>query len=159
MKRLWKTKIANLSACTTTELSNLLSSCFTAIKIHVIRYCEKSMISQKNICLGQLKKSTEVLDQLKYKGFRASSLFAYDFSTLYTALPHNLIKTKLIKLIETTFHREGTLYLADDDKTAFFTSDDQKRFLIWSCQKVCDALIYLLDRILLDLILNYTDKL
>ena len=117
------------------------------------------MNSQKNICLGQLKKSTEVLDQLKYKGFRASSLFAYDFSTLYTALPHNLIKKKLIKLIETTFHREGTLYLVDDDKIAFFTSDDQKRFKIWSCQKVCDALIYLLDSILLDLVLNYTEKL
>ena len=27
----------------------------------------------------------------------------------------------------------------------FFTSDDQKRFNFWSCQKVCDTLIYLFD--------------
>ena len=31
--------IANSSACTTTELSILLTSCFTAIKNHVIKYC------------------------------------------------------------------------------------------------------------------------
>ena len=33
--------IANLSSCTTTELFKLLTSCLTAIKNHVIRYCEK----------------------------------------------------------------------------------------------------------------------
>ena len=29
----------------------------------------------------------------------------YDFSTLYTTLPHNLIKEKLLDLIEWTFKR------------------------------------------------------
>ena len=33
--------IANSSSCTTNELSKLLTSCLTAVKIHVIRYCEK----------------------------------------------------------------------------------------------------------------------
>ena len=32
--------IANSSACTTTELPKLLTSCLTAIKSYVIRYCE-----------------------------------------------------------------------------------------------------------------------
>ena len=31
--------IANSSACTTTELSILLTSCLTAIENHVIKYC------------------------------------------------------------------------------------------------------------------------
>ena len=69
--------------------------------------------------------STEVLDKLQSRGFRASSLSTYDFSLLYTILPHNVIKRTLINLMETSFHREGTLYLACDDKTAFFISDDQ----------------------------------
>ena len=71
----------------------------------------------------------------------------YDFSTLYTTLPHNLIKEKLIDLIEWAFNREGTLYIACNDRNAFFTSTDQKRYTLWSCQKVCDALSYLLDNI------------
>ena len=33
--------IANSSSCTTTELSKLLTSCLTAVKKHVIKYCEK----------------------------------------------------------------------------------------------------------------------
>ena len=30
---------------------------------------------------------------------------------------------------------------------AFFTSSDQSRYTLWSCQNVCDALSYLLDNI------------
>ena len=33
----------------------------------------------------------------------------YDFSTLYTTLPHNLIKDKLVALTERTFQREGSV--------------------------------------------------
>ena len=33
--------IANSSSCTTTELFKLLTSCLTAVKKHVIKYCEK----------------------------------------------------------------------------------------------------------------------
>ena len=71
----------------------------------------------------------------------------YDFSTLYTTLPHNLIKEKLKESIEQTFNREGSLYLACNDKNAFFTSEQPKRYKLWSCQKMCDALYYLLDNI------------
>ena len=36
--------IANSSSCTTTELSQLLTSCLTTIKNHVIKYCEKGTV-------------------------------------------------------------------------------------------------------------------
>ena len=41
------------------------------------------------------KNSGEILNKLKSIGFLASGLSIYDFSTLYTTLPHNLIKEKL----------------------------------------------------------------
>ena len=41
-KRPYKARfITTSSSCTTTELSKLLTSCLTAVKNHVIRYCEK----------------------------------------------------------------------------------------------------------------------
>ena len=83
----------------------------------------------------------------------------YDFSTLYTTLPHYLIKDKLIDLINRTFIRENTQYLACNEECAFFTSDVYNNHKLWSCQKVCDALVYLLDNILLDLELNFIGKL
>ena len=92
-----------------------------------------------------------MLSKLKCRGFRATSLSTYDFSTLYTTLPHNLIKEKLLDLIEWTFKRSlknyGSLYLACNDRKAFFTSSDQSRYTLWSCQNVCAALSYLLDNI------------
>ena len=53
--------------------------------------------------------------------------FTYDFSTLYITLSHNLIKEKLINLIEWTFKREGSPYIACNERQAFFTSGDKKR--------------------------------
>ena len=37
--------------------------------------------------------------------------------------------------------------MACNDKNAFFTSEQSKRYKLWSCQKMCDALHYLLDNI------------
>ena len=72
---------------------------------------------------------------------------AYDFSTLYTTLPHNLIKEKLKNLIEWSFKKESSPYIAYNERQAFFTSGDTKRYKLWSCHNVCEALIYLLDNI------------
>ena len=71
----------------------------------------------------------------------------YDLSALYTTLPHNLIQDKLIDLIERTFQREGSPYLACNDRNAFFTSEKPKKNYAWSCQNVCDVQTFLLDNI------------
>ena len=44
-----------------------------------------------------------------------------------TALPYNLIKDKLIDFMEGTFNREGSPYLACNDRKAFFTSEIPNR--------------------------------
>ena len=68
-----------------------------------------------------IRNSGEISDKLKARDFNATSLSTYDFSTLYTTLPHNFIKDKLIDLIEKDY--------------------------AWSCQNVCDALTFLLDNL------------
>ena len=86
------------------------------------------------------KNSGEVLRKLKCKEFRATSLSTYDFSTLFSTFPHNLIKENLLDLIEWTFKRAlknyNSLYLACNDRKAFFTSSDQTRYTLWSCRNV-----------------------
>ena len=85
-----------------------------------------------------------VLGGLGSGGFRATSLSACGFSTLCAALPHNLIKEKLINLIEWTFKREGSLYIACNERRAFFASEDTRRCGLWSCRGVCGVLVCLL---------------
>ena len=89
----------------------------------LLNIVKKSMKGPVKNLLWSIKNSCDVLNELKSRGFRASSLSTYDFSTLYTTLSHNLIKDKLVDLIERTFQREGSLYIACNDRNAFFTSD------------------------------------
>ena len=81
------------------------------------------------------------------------------FSIFYTTLPHNLIKEKFLDLNEPafkkTFKNDGTLYLACNDKKAFFTSTDNRGYKPWFCQNVCHALSYLLD----DIYIRFDNKL
>ena len=60
----------------TTELSKLLTSCLTAIKNHVIKYCEKVNERSGNNLFWSIKNSGEILDKLKARDFNANQ-FVY----------------------------------------------------------------------------------
>ena len=96
---------------------------------------------------GQLKILMMFSINLNLKTFRLLNCLHMFFSTLYTTLPHHLIKDKFIDLINRMFIRENTHYLACNEECYFFTSDVYNNHNLWSCQKVCDALVYLLDNI------------
>ena len=52
-KRPYKARfIANSSSCTTTDFSKLLTSCLTAVKAKVIKYCETVYERSGKICSG-----------------------------------------------------------------------------------------------------------
>ena len=131
----------------TTELSQLLTSCLLLLKTMLLNIVKKSMKGQIKNRFWPIKNSCEVLNKLKSRGFNVSRVSTYDFTTLYTTLPYRLIKDKLVDLIERTFQREGSLYIACNDRNAFFTSDVVRNYNLWSCQKMCEALTFLLDNI------------
>ena len=86
---------------------------------HVIWYFEKVYERFGKNLLRSIKNSGEVLCKLKARDFNATSLPTYDFATLHTTLPHNLYKDKLIDLIERTYNRDGSPYLACNDRNVF----------------------------------------
>ena len=86
-------------------MSILLTFCLTAIKNHVIEYCTTVYERNGKNLFWSIKNSGDILNKLKSRGFQASVLSTYDFSTLYTTLPHNLIKEKLTEIVEQTFNR------------------------------------------------------
>ena len=127
-------------------LSKLLTSCLIAKILLKNTGLDTMILFTKGTELtifGQLKIPVKISLNLNKKTLKAPKLSTYDFSTLYTMLPHHLIKDKLIDGINRTFNRKNTQYLA-----CFFTSDVYNNYNLWSCQKkVCDALVYLLDDI------------
>ena len=82
-------------------------------------------IIQRSCYFWYIKNSTEILNKLKTKGFQASTISTYAFSTLYTTLPYNLIRNQLVDLIENTLTREEVFYLACNEERAFFASDSE----------------------------------
>ena len=134
----------------------MLTSCLTAVKKIVIRYCEKVYERSGKNLIWSIKNSGEILDKFKYvlkrvsfgnkdctkelklecayflgqtRDLNATSLSTYDFSTLYTTLPHNLDKDKLFDLIERTFQRESSTYLACNDRNAFLLRKNLKNIM------------------------------
>ena len=56
---------------------------------------------------------------------------------MITTLPHNLIEDKLIDLIERTFQREGSSYLACNDRNAFSLRKSLKTCMVLSKYPFC----------------------
>ena len=69
-------------------------------KKHVIKYYDKVYERSGKTLFWSIKNLDEILDKLKARDLDATSLSTYDFSTLYTTLPHNLLKINLLILLK-----------------------------------------------------------
>ena len=106
-----------------TQLSKLLTSCLTA----VFKYCEKVYERFGKNLFGILEIQVKFQINLKLDISKRPVCLLMIFSTLFTTLPNNFTKDKLIYLIERTFNREGSPYLACNDRNACFTSEKSKK--------------------------------
>ena len=82
--------IAGSSKCTTKQLSSLLTK---MLMTGLEKYCsiKTSHTGVNNMWI--LKNSTNLLSSLSHLGVhRATSIQTFDFSTLYTSIPHDLLK-------------------------------------------------------------------
>ena len=80
-----------------------------------------------------IKNSGEILSELKDIGYQVTSLSTYDFSTMYTTLPHNLIKEKLLDLIERPSIKRMVSYALLVMIRMRFAAH-YRGYHLWSCQ-------------------------
>ena len=92
--------ISNSSHCSTTILSKHITSALTTVKDHVIKYSETAFSNSNVNYFWSIKNSSEVIEKLRLRNFQGSQVSSFDFSTLYTSLPHDLIKAKVLSLIK-----------------------------------------------------------
>ena len=91
--------ISNSSLCSTTILSKHIASALTAVKDHVMKF-SKTAFSNSNVSyFWSIKNSSEVIEKLRLHNFQGTHVSSFDFSTLYTSLPHDLIKEKVLSLV------------------------------------------------------------
>ena len=141
--------ISASSKCSTTNLSVLLTTSLTTIKELVINFCNKAYENNGINYFWSVKNSLEVLDKIHAFNGPYNSVDSYDFSTLYTTLPHNLIKKKFLYLIKWSFEKSHCNFICCNSFKAFFCNEKGKyaRYTYWKCEDMIEALNFLLDNI------------
>ncbi|WP_187355599.1 hypothetical protein ['Paenibacillus yunnanensis' Narsing Rao et al. 2020] len=94
-----------------------------------------------------MKIFNEIIQKLQSLHFKASDISTYDFSTLYTSLPDDLIKQKLGSLISKIFNKLGHSFLACSESRAFFTNASVKKYTMFTCGEFIESLCFLIDNI------------
>ena len=101
--------IAGSSKCSTKPLSILLTKLLTHIKQGLQKYCETAYSRSGVNQMWILKNSKELLEHLQSPNFNhITSIKSFDFSTLYTTIPHQKLKSRLATIIRNSFiHKNG----------------------------------------------------
>ena len=119
---------ADCTNYTTKQLSSLLTKILTVIKTGQEKYCsiKTSHTGVNNMWI--LKNSTNLLSSLGHLGVhKATSIQTFDFSTLYTSIPHDLLKSRMNNIINNAFkHKNGAtryIHIKVGRNKSYFTSD------------------------------------
>ena len=91
-------------------MSCLLTKVLTTVKDRLIRYnnTKTSRNGVNSMWIWIFKNSTSLLSSLNQLDVRtATSVQTYDFSALYTSIPHNLLKSRITALIHNSFKRRN----------------------------------------------------
>ena len=84
---------------------------------------------------------------LRLRNFQGSQASPFDFSTLYTSLPHDLIKAKVLSLVKWCFDRESTAYLCTPAKAGFFPNKKYDSYASWTYTELYEAFTFLMENI------------
>ena len=141
--------IAASSACTTKPLSKLLTLCLKLVLRHYKEYCARIERRTSINCFWVINNSLEVLNSL-HTIRRASAMDSFDFSTLYTKIPHDQLKTHMSRLIDDAFTCRNAKYIEVHSTYASLSSGastSNKDSLCLMVQQVIDLFNYLINNI------------
>ena len=142
--------IAGSARCSTKPLSILLTKLLTHIKQGLQKYCEtaysRSGVNQMWILIN----SEELLEHLKSPNFsHITSIKSFDFSTLYTTIPHDKLKSRLASIIRNSFmFKNGNRrykYLVLGHEESYFVKEHSDSKHKYSEDDIIKVLEFLVD--------------
>ena len=92
--------------CSAKPLSMLLTKLLSAVKEGIKKYCDTAYSRNGVNQMWILKNSKELLQNLKAQSL-VNIIKTFDFSTLYTTIPHSKLKSRLKDLIFECFFRKN----------------------------------------------------
>ena len=144
--------IAGSSKCTTKELSSLLTKILTIIKTGQEKCCsiKTSHTGVNNMWIR--KNSTNLPSSLGHLGVhKATSIQTFDFSTLYTSIPHDLLKSRMNNITNNAFkHKNGATrytHIKVGRSRSYFTNDPLNGDSKYTASDICKMTEFLVDNI------------
>ena len=110
-----------------------------------------------------LKNSTNLLSSLSHLGVhRATSIQTFDFSTLYTSIPHDLLKSRMNSIINNTFkYKHGATrytHIKFFRNKSHFTSDPLNGDNKYTANDICKMIEFRWITYMLGLVDSFSDK-
>ena len=145
--------IAGSSKGTTKDLSCLLTKVLTTVKDGLIKY-NNTKISRNGVnSMWIVKNSTSLLSSLDQLDVRtATSVQTYDFSTMYTSIPHNLLRSRNIAFIHNSFKRRNgsnryTHIKITSGKGYFIDTINPGGDNLYTADQICRMVEFVIDNI------------
>ena len=137
--------IAGSKYCSIKPLSKHFSKALKLILNHMKLY-GKTVKERSNLnYYWILDNSLEFLEHIKDK--KLNHMQTFDFSTLYTALPHGEIKQKFSKIFQKVFYREAKPFINVNMLGAYFSSATSNRVCSFRYEDLMEILEFILDNI------------
>ena len=144
--------IAGSSRCSTKPLSILLTKILTHIKQGLQKYCATAYSRNGVNQMWILKNSKELLEHLESPDFKhITSIKSFDFSTLYTTIPHQNLKNRLTSIIQNSFvYKNGNRrykYLVLGHEETYFVKERSDSKCKYTEDDIIKMLGFLVDNI------------
>ena len=145
--------ISGSSKCTTKDLSCPLTKVLSTINDGLVRYCNTKTSRNGVNNMWILKNSTSLLSSLDQLDVRtATSVQTFDFSTLYTSIPHDLLNSRISNLVHNAFRKkDGSVRYTHIKVTrakGYFTHDiNGGGDNMYTADNICKMIEFLIDNI------------
>ena len=144
--------IAGSAKCTTKSLSTLLTSILSAVKSGLQKYCDISFATSGVNQMWILKNSKDLVEMLRSRSLSyCDSIRTFDFSTLYTTIPHDQLKAKLATIVRRSFFKSNGkrryTYLVIGHNQSYFVQKESKSNNKYTEEDIIKMLNFLIDNI------------
>ena len=137
--------IAGSRVCALKPISKAFSKALKLI-LHHMKLYSNTVYERTNLkYYWIIENSLQFMDQIKDKNLQ--HLQTFDFSTLYTALPHSEIKNNFSKIFQKVFKREAKPYINVNAVKAYFSASKTNNSCSFRLSDIMEVLDFILDNI------------
>ena len=141
--------IAASSSCSTKPLSAILTKCLKLVEKQHRFICHRYNVSYGINPMWIIHNSTAVHKNIATFNRKkdCNNIRTYDFSTLYTSIPHNKLKSQIALVIKQAFESSKKSFISVYQNEARWTNAPRKKTLHLNCREITNLMRWLIDNI------------